>query len=60
MQEATTSIATMITDGGANITSAMGVVWEMMTANPLLILFVSAGVITLGFKFFKKAKHTAG
>lgn len=48
----------MITEAGTSITSAMGVTWDLMTANPLLTLFVGAGVVSLGFAFFRKAKRT--
>ena len=35
----------------------MGVTWDLMTANPLLTLFMGAGIITLGFTYFRKAKR---
>jgi len=37
----------------------MGITWDLMTANPLLTLFVGAGIVSLGFRFFRKAKGTA-
>lgn len=58
MQETTFSIATAISEAGTNITAAMGVTWDLMTANPLLTLFLGAGIITLGFGFFRKAKKS--
>ena len=58
MQETTFSIATAISEAGTNISAAMGVVFDLMTANPLLTLFLGAGIVTLGFTFFKKAKKS--
>jgi len=49
----------LITGAGPAITSAMGVTWDLMTANPLLTLFVGAGVVSLGFAYFRKAKRVA-
>lgn len=59
MEETTVTIASIISDAGDAITSAMGLAWNFMTANPLLIVFCGAGLLTLGFAFFKKAKRTA-
>lgn len=53
------TIANLVTEAGTSITSAMGVTWDLMTANPLLTLFVGAGVVSLGFKFFRKSKGLA-
>lgn len=57
MTETTFSIATAISEAGTNITAAMGVTWDLMTANPLLTLFLGAGIISLGFAFFRRAKR---
>jgi len=56
-QEATFSIATAISEAGTNIAAAMGVTWDLMTANPLLTLFLGASLVSLGFRFFRKAKR---
>ena len=34
-------------------------VWDMMTANPLLLVFICASLVTLGFTFYRKAKRAA-
>ena len=34
-------------------------VWDMMTANPLLLVFICASLVTLGFSFYRKAKRAA-
>ena len=59
MTTETVTVASLISEAGTGITSAMGVTWDLMTANPLLTLFVGAGIIALGFKFFRKAKGAA-
>ena len=49
----------MVTEAGTTIASAMGVTWDLMTANPMLTLFVGAGVVGLGFSFFRRSKRLA-
>ena len=34
-------------------------VWDMMTANPLLLVFICASLVTLGFSFYRKATRAA-
>lgn len=46
----------MISDAGSGVGAALNVVWDIITANPILIVFAGAGLVALGFKFFKKAK----
>lgn len=59
MEQTAVTLATLITEAGTTIGSAIGVTWDLMTANPLLTLSLGAGVISLGFAFFRKAKRTA-
>ena len=37
----------------------VGDVWDIMTANPVLLVFLCAGLVTLGFSIFRKAKRAA-
>lgn len=53
------TVASLLTSAGTALTSGMTLCWDMMTANPLLSLFVGASVVTLGFRFFRKAKGVA-
>ena len=53
------TIAGLTTSAGEGIVAAVGVVWNLMTANVLLTLFVGASIISLGFRFYKKAKGAA-
>lgn len=57
LQETTFSIATAISEAGTNIASAMGVTWDLMTANPLLTFFLGVAIVSIGFRFFHKAKR---
>lgn len=34
-------------------------VWDIMTGNPVLLVFICAGLVTLGFSMFRKAKRAA-
>ena len=43
----TTTLATLVKD-----------VWDIMTGNPVLV-FICAGLVTLGFSLFRKAKRAA-
>lgn len=54
------TVASLLTEAGTTITAGLGIVWNLMTANPLLTLFLGAGIVTLCFKMFKQAKGTAG
>lgn len=56
-QETTFAIATAITEAGTNIAEAMKVTWSLMTANPLLTFFLGVSIVSIGFRFFRKAKR---
>lgn len=57
MQEATT-VASILTNT-STIGTMVGDVWEIMTANPILTVFICASLLSLGFSFFRKAKRAA-
>ena len=56
-QEATVSIAGLLSDAGPIITTGMDTVWDLVTANPLLTFFVGCSILSVGFRFFRKAKR---
>lgn len=58
MQESTTTVATIL-GNTSSITQVVGDVWEIMTSNPLLMVFMCASLLTLGFAFYRKAKRAA-
>lgn len=41
------------------VTSLMNSVWELMTSNPLLTLFLAAGLLSIGVSAFRKIKSAA-
>ncbi len=41
------------------ITELMGKVWELMTANPLLTLFVAASLLPVGIALFTSLRNAA-
>lgn len=43
----------------STLATLVGDVWDIMTANPILTLFICAGLVTLGFSIFRKAKRAA-
>lgn len=59
MQDTVVTAASLLTEAGKTITSSIGIVWNIITANPILTLFVGASVVSLGFTFFRKAKRAA-
>ena len=45
--------------GTSTLSKLVGEVFTLMTANPLLTLFLAASLIGLGLGLFKKLKRTA-
>ena len=43
----------------SNVISVVDSVFDAITSNPLLILFVSASVLTMGIGIFKRLKRAA-
>ncbi len=41
------------------VTSLMNSVWTLMTSNPLLTLFLAAGLLTIGVRAFRQIKRAA-
>lgn len=57
--EGSVTAASLLTEAGTVITSSIGIVWNVVIANPVLTLFVGASIVSLGFVFFRKAKRAA-
>ena len=51
----TSTLAPVITAMGT-LVEIMGKVWEVMTGNPLLVVFLAASLLTLGIRIFRKLK----
>ena len=41
------------------VTSLMNSVWQLMTSNPLLTLFLASGLLTIGVRAFRQIKRAA-
>ncbi len=50
---------TTILGNTSTLAELVGDVWDIMTANPVLLVFLCAGLVTLGFSIFRKAKRAA-
>ena len=53
------TVASLLSEAGTTLAPGIGIVWNIITANPILPLFVGASIVSLGFAFFKKAKRAA-
>jgi len=43
----------------STITQLLGNVWELLTSNPLLTLFVAAGLLPVGISLFAALRNAA-
>lgn len=54
----TSTLAPIVTAMGT-LVEVMGEVWKVMTANPLLLVFLAASLFGVGIRIFKKVKSAA-
>ena len=57
-ETSTTNIATIL-DNVSTIKTVVGDVWDVMTANPVLCVFICVSLLSIGFSVFRKAKRAA-
>ena len=48
-----------VTTAMSTVVTVMGEVWEVMTANPLLVVFLASSLLGVGIKMFRKVKGAA-
>ena len=48
-----------VTTAMSTVVTVMGEVWEVMTANPLLVVFLAASLFGIGIRIFRKVKGAA-
>ena len=53
-----TSVATIL-GNVISIKTVVGDVWDVMTANPILCVFICVSLLSVGFAVFRKAKRAA-
>lgn len=58
VQTATVTIATLLGQF-ENLGTLMGNVWDLMTANPLLLLFTCVSLVGIGVGVFRSIKRAA-
>lgn len=51
------TVADMITNAGTSIGAVFQVVWQQITINPLLSLFIGFSIVGVGIAFFTALKH---
>mgnify|MGYP007062347668 FL=1 len=54
----TSTLAPIITAMGS-LVEVMGEVWDVMTSNPLLLVFLAASLFGVGIRIFRKVKSAA-
>lgn len=57
--ETAVTVASLLTDAATVIPQGVGVAWEIITSNPLLIFFAGASIVSMGFGYWRKAKRAA-
>lgn len=58
-QEASTVTVATILGNMSSIKTVVGDVWDVMTANPVLCVFICVSLLSIGFAVFRKAKRAA-
>lgn len=58
MEGPTTTITPIITAMG-DLVDVMGEVWEVMTSNPLFLVFLGASLFAVGIGMFRRVKRAA-
>lgn len=51
------TVSDMITNAGTSIGAVLQVVWQQITINPLLSLFIGFSIVGVGIAFFTALKH---
>lgn len=55
----TTTTVTSILSNVSSIKTVVGDVWDVMTSNPILCVFICVSLLSIGFAVFRKAKRAA-
>ena len=56
---ATTTTVTSILSNVSSIKTVVSDVWDVMTGNPILCVFICVSLLSIGFAVFRKAKRAA-
>lgn len=55
----TTTTVTSILSNVSSIKTVVGDVWDVMTGNSILCVFICVSLLSIGFAVFRKAKRAA-
>lgn len=58
-ETSSTTTVTSILGNMSSIKTVVGDVWDVMTANPVLCVFICVSLLSIGFAVFRKAKRAA-
>lgn len=58
-EASTTTTVTSILSNVSSIKTVVSDVWDVMTSNPILCVFICVSLLSIGFAVFRKAKRAA-
>ena len=58
-EASTTTTVTSILSNVSSIKTVVSDVWDVMTGNPILCVFICVSLLSIGFALFRKAKRAA-
>lgn len=58
-EASTTTTVASILSNVSSIKTVVGDVWDVMTGNPILCVFMCVSLLSIGFVVFRKAKRAA-
>lgn len=58
-EASTTTTVTSILSNVSSIKTVVSDVWDVMTGNPILCVFICVSLLSIGFVVFRKAKRAA-
>ena len=58
-EASTTTTVTSILSNVSSIKTVVSNVWDVMTGNPILCVFIGVSLLSIGFAVFRKAKRAA-
>ena len=58
-EASTTTTVTSILSNASSIKTVVSDVWDVMTGNPILCVFICVSLLSIGFAVFRKAKRAA-
>lgn len=60
LEQDAVTVASLLSEATTVLTSAVSSVWSIMTGNVWMQFLIGASILSIGFRFFRKAKKAAG